>query len=67
MVLTFYCYSSTPNRFPHLVLEALGNVDYDIREIDQPRKEQKSEWYLKINPEGKTPAITDGDFKLAQR
>ena len=44
-------------------LEELG-VEYQAKSIDFRAKEHKSEDYLKINPNGKVPALKDGDFVI---
>ena len=42
-------------------LEEVG-AKYDVKSIDFRAREHKSESYLKINPNGKVPTLTDGDF-----
>ena len=37
---------------------------YEYRQINLREGEQKQEWFLKINPVGKIPAMSDGDFNL---
>lgn len=44
-------------------LEEIGQP-YENKNIDMRAKEHKSEWFLKINPNGKVPALVDGDIKL---
>lgn len=44
-------------------LEEAG-VPYELKNIDMRTKEHKSEAFLKINPNGKVPALTDGNFTL---
>lgn len=44
-------------------LEEAG-VDYEIVNINMQAKEHKNEEYLKINPNGKVPALVDGDLTL---
>lgn len=44
-------------------LEEIG-VAYQIKDVDMKSKEHKSEEFLKINPNGKIPALTDGDVTL---
>jgi glutathione S-transferase len=44
-------------------LEEAG-VPYTVKEIDMRNKEHKSAEFLKINPMGKVPALTDGDVTL---
>lgn len=44
-------------------LEEAG-VNYEHKNVDLRNKEHKSESFLKINPNGKVPALVDGDFTL---
>jgi glutathione S-transferase len=44
-------------------LEEIG-TPYSVRSVDFATKEHKSEWYMKINPNGKVPAMTDGALTL---
>ncbi|WP_207796169.1 glutathione S-transferase N-terminal domain-containing protein, partial [Leptospira ellisii] len=59
--------ASTPNgRKVSIVLEELG-IPYTVHPIDLGKLEQKEDWYLKINPNGRIPAIIDkdnGDFSV---
>ncbi|EAU36633.1 hypothetical protein ATEG_03359 [Aspergillus terreus NIH2624] len=58
--ITLYT-SPTPNGFKvSVTLEELG-LPYKLRPIDLQKGEQKEEWFLKINPNGRIPAITDGE------
>jgi glutathione S-transferase len=41
-----------------ITLEELG-LPYDVRKVDMTTNEQKSEWFTKVNPNGRIPAITD--------
>lgn len=41
-----------------ITLEELG-LPYHVRKIDMITSEQKSDWFTKINPNGRIPAITD--------
>jgi len=41
-------------------LKELG-MPYNFRSIDLPSLEQKQDWYLKIAPNGRIPAIVDRD------
>ncbi|KAJ8612253.1 hypothetical protein CTAYLR_002897 [Chrysophaeum taylorii] len=43
---------------PVIMLEELG-VEYEVREVSFDKREQKSEWYLKLNPNGRIPTIVD--------
>ena len=57
----------TPNGIKvSIVLEELG-IPYKARAISFEKNEQKEPWFLKINPNGRIPAITDhsrGDFNV---
>jgi len=44
-------------------LEEIG-VPYTVKAVDFATKEHKSEWFMKINPNGKVPALTDGVLTL---
>lgn len=45
------------------MLEELG-LSYETVALDMKTKEHKAEPYLKINPNGKVPALVDGDFTI---
>jgi glutathione S-transferase len=45
------------------MLEELG-LNYEVMPLDLSVKEQKSESYLKLNPNGKVPTLIDGDFVI---
>lgn len=59
--------ASTPNGWKASVtLEELG-LPYEVKAIDMQSGEQKQDWFLKINPNGRIPAIIDrdeGDFAV---
>jgi glutathione S-transferase len=44
-------------------LEEAG-VAYTLKDVDMRNKEHKSAEFLKINPNGKVPVLTDGDLNL---
>ena len=51
---------------PVIFLEE-AEIGYDLITIDFSKKEQKSDWFLKINPNGRIPAIVDrtnSDFSV---
>jgi glutathione S-transferase len=51
--------SSTPNGWKaSITLEELG-ADYSVHHIHMDQLEQKEPWFLKINPNGRIPAIVD--------
>ncbi|KAF8524746.1 glutathione S-transferase-like protein [Gautieria morchelliformis] len=53
----------TPNGTkPSILLEELKaayGLDYDYQALALSKKEQKEEWYIKINPNGRIPALVD--------
>ena len=59
--------ASTPNGWKaSIALEEMG-LDYNVIRIDFGKKEQKEDWYLKLNPNGRIPTIVDrdnGDFAV---
>ena len=53
--------ASTPNGWKaSITLEEL-DIPYKVRRIDFGKNEQKEAWFLKINPNGRIPAIVDHD------
>ena len=59
--------AATPNGWKvSVALEELG-LPYTVRPLTLGKLEQKEEWFLKINPNGRIPAIIDhddGDFAV---
>ncbi len=59
--------AATPNGHKASVtLEELG-LPYDVHPIDLAKEEQKQEWFLALNPNGRIPVIVDreeGDFAV---
>jgi glutathione S-transferase len=54
--------SPTPNGWKASVtLEELG-LPYEVHAIQLGQQEQKAPWFLKINPNGRIPAIVDRDL-----
>jgi len=56
---------SPPSRCVHMVLKALGEPFVE-KKLDLFKGEHKSPEFLKINPEGKVPAIKHGNFSLGE-
>src|ERR1700754_1938008 len=56
-------FPSNANAAPHMVLEELGQ-DYELELVDRAGNAQKSRDYLRINPNGRIPALVDGDLVL---
>ena len=51
--------AATPNGYKiSIALEELG-LEYKVKKLDFNTAEQKEEWFLKINPNGRIPAIID--------
>jgi glutathione S-transferase/GST-like protein len=65
-VITLYT-AATPNGHKvSIALEELG-LRYQVRVLDLAAGEQKQDWYLALNPNGRIPAIVDhdvGDFPV---
>lgn len=57
--------ASTPNGWKaSITLEEMG-LDYSVKPIDLSKGEQKEDWYVALNPNGRIPTIVDhdnGDF-----
>jgi glutathione S-transferase len=45
------------------VLEELG-LQYKVEKVDITKNTQKEDWFLKINPNGRIPALKDGDMRV---
>jgi GST-like protein len=54
----------TPNGWKISIALAEMGLPYELRVIDFAQNEQKSDWYLKINPNGRIPALVDDGFSL---
>jgi len=55
---------ATPNGIKaSIILEELG-LQYKLVPIDISTNVQKEPWFLKINPNGRIPAITDGEQRI---
>ena len=63
MGFTLYT-APTPNGWKiSIALEELG-LPYEVRVIDFAANEQKSDWYVKLNPNGRIPTLIDDGFAL---
>ena len=59
-MITLYT-ATTPNGIKvSIALEELG-LEYAVKPIDLGKLEQKEDWFLQINPNGRIPAIVDHD------
>jgi glutathione S-transferase/GST-like protein len=63
VAITLYT-APTPNGWKvSIALEEMG-LPYEIRVIDFAANEQKADWYVKLNPNGRIPTLTDDGFAL---
>jgi GSH-dependent disulfide-bond oxidoreductase len=63
MGITLYT-APTPNGWKISIALAEMELPYELRVVDFAKNEQKSDWYLKINPNGRIPALVDDGFSL---
>jgi len=49
----------------HWVAAELGTA-YESKGVDFSKGDNRSDWFLKINPMGQVPALVSGDFNLAE-
>lgn len=61
--LIYYTYGTPNGLKPAIVLEELG-LRYKVEIIDITKNIQKEQWYLDINPNGRIPALKDGDLRV---
>lgn len=62
-MIHLHYYPSTAAMIPHILLEELG-VPYERVLVDRAVDAHKAPAYLKLNPNGLLPALTDGDLVL---
>jgi GSH-dependent disulfide-bond oxidoreductase len=63
MAATLYT-APTPNGWKiSIALEEMG-LPYEVRVIDFAANEQKSDWYVKLNPNGRIPTLVDDGFAM---
>lgn len=63
MSIQLHYYPSSAAMIPHIVLEELG-VAYERVLVDRSQNRHKEPAYLKLNPNGLIPVLTDGDLVL---
>ncbi|MEM1249089.1 MAG: glutathione S-transferase N-terminal domain-containing protein, partial [Acidobacteriota bacterium] len=51
--------ASTMNGWKPLLFLEEAEVDYELRPIDFGKREQKEDWYLELNPNGRIPTVVD--------
>jgi len=59
-----YTFTVTPNNRKVEAFVRHFDLDVEVHHVSFKDKETQSPGYLAINPMGKVPALTDGDFKL---
>lgn len=59
-MITLYSWATGNGRRASIMLEEAG-LPYEVKPLELSTKVQKSDWYLKINPDGRIPAIVDSD------
>jgi len=62
-MIQLHHYPSTASMVPHILLEELG-VPYERVLVDRTQDAQKTTAYLKLNPNGLIPVLTDGELVL---
>lgn len=62
-MIQLHHYPSTASMVPHILLEELG-VPYERVLVDRTQDVQKTMAYLRLNPNGLIPVLTDGDLVL---
>ena len=63
MAFTLYT-APTPNGWKiSIALEEMG-LPYEVKVVDFATNEQKSPWYVKLNPNGRIPTLLDDGFAL---
>ena len=63
MAITLYT-AATPNGWKVSIALEEMKLAYDVRVIDFAANEQKADWYVKLNPNGRIPTLTDDGFAL---
>ena len=51
--------ANTMNGWKPLIFLHEAGIDYELIPISFAKREQKSDWYLKLNPNGRIPTIVD--------
>jgi glutathione S-transferase len=62
---TLYYYPSNANLAPHILLEEMG-VPYRLELVDRKQQAHKTPEYLRLNPSGLIPVLTDGGMALPE-
>jgi len=62
-MIQLHYYPSTASMIPHLLLQEMG-VPFELVLVDRAADAHKAPDYLRLNPNGLLPALTDGDLVL---
>lgn len=62
-MIDLHYYPSNASMAPHMLLEELG-VPFCLKMVDRVRDAHKEPEYLRLNPNGLIPVLTDGDLVL---
>lgn len=62
-MIQLHHYPSTASMVPHILLEELGQP-FELVLVDYAHQAHKSPAYLRLNPNGLIPVLTDGDLVL---
>ncbi len=65
-MIVLYSKATSNGRKASIMLEETG-LAYQVRPMALERKEQKEDWYLAINPNGRIPCIADDDGPGGQK
>jgi GST-like protein len=61
--MTLYT-APTPNGWKVSIALEEMSLPYEVRVIDFATNEQKSDWYVKLNPNGRIPTLVDDGFAM---
>ena len=59
-MITLYSWATGNGRRASIMLEECG-LPYELHAMELSSRVQKSDWYLKINPDGRIPCVVDSD------
>jgi glutathione S-transferase len=62
-MIQLHYYPSTASMIPHLLLEEMG-IPFELVLVDRANNAHKAPDYLRLNPNGLLPALSDGDLVL---
>ena len=62
-MIQLHYYPSTASMAPHILLEEIG-APFELVLVDRTQDVHKTQQYLKLNPNGLIPVLTEGDLVL---